>query len=80
MTNKYSDEKELFMALKNRDEKAISCFYQTNWPKILQLVKLNNGGEDHAKDLYQDCVMIFLEKLWTPGFELSCKCGVFLYA
>ena len=80
MTNKYSNEKELLLALKNHDEEGIKYFYQANWPMILQLVKLNSGNEHQAKDLYQDCIMTLLEKVWAPEFTLSCKLSVFLYA
>ena len=74
-----SDE-SLLSALKERDESAISYVYQSYWPMILQLVKTNNGSAAEAKDLYQDGMLDFLEKVWQDNFVLTCKIRTFLYS
>lgn len=74
-----SDDR-ILMALKDRDENAIKYIYQTYWPMILQMVKTNNGSASEAKDLYQDSIMDFLEKVWQENFILTCKIRTFIYS
>lgn len=73
-------EEELLTALKNREEKAVRYVYQTYWPMILKMVKVNNGSEAEAKDLFQECILDFLEKVWQEKFVLTCKLGTFIYS
>jgi RNA polymerase sigma factor (sigma-70 family) len=44
------------------------------------MVKLNNGDEAEAKDLYQDSFLGFLEKVWSENFVLTCKIKTFIYS
>jgi RNA polymerase sigma factor (sigma-70 family) len=74
-----SDDR-ILSALKDRDESTINYIYQTYWPMILQLVKTNNGSATEAKDLYQDSILDFLEKVWQENFILTCKIRTFIYS
>jgi RNA polymerase sigma factor (sigma-70 family) len=74
-----SDER-ILSALKDRDESTINYIYQTYWPMILQMVKTNNGSATEAKDLYQDSILDFLEKVWQENFILTCKIRTFIYS
>ncbi len=47
---------------------------------IKYFVAKNNGSEDDAGDVFQDGLVIFYEKLNTPGFALSCSIKTFIYA
>jgi RNA polymerase sigma factor (sigma-70 family) len=80
LPDKKLQEEELLAALRKRDESAVKYVYQTYWPLILRLVKLNSGSEAEAKDLYQECILDFLEKVWNPDFVLTCKLGTYLYS
>lgn len=75
----YSDE-IILRDLKNRDENTIRQVYQANWPKILQMVKLNSGSYAEAKDLYQDSMLDFLEKVSSESFVLTCKLETYIYS
>ena len=74
-----SDER-ILSALKDRDESTINYIYQTYWPMVLQMVKTNNGSAAEAKDLYQEGMLDFLEKVWQENFVLTCKIRTFLYS
>lgn len=75
----FSDE-ELLPALKSQDGQAIKYLYHSHWPMILQFVKVNSGDEDQAKDLYQDGILDFLEKVWSGKLVLTCKIKTFIYS
>jgi RNA polymerase sigma factor (sigma-70 family) len=78
--NQHTTDQELLLALKNRDENAIKYIYQSCWPMILQMVKVNSGSTSEAKDLYQESMLGFLEKIWNDNFVLSCKISTFIYS
>jgi RNA polymerase sigma factor (sigma-70 family) len=78
--NHHTTDEQLLLAIKNRDENAIKYVYQSYWPMILQMVKVNNGGPSEAKDLYQEGMLVFLEKIWSDKFVLTCKLSTFIYS
>lgn len=47
---------------------------------ILQLVVLNNGTEDDAKDVFQESIIVLYDKVKGGKFELSSKLKTFLYS
>ena len=79
MKSSLSDD-YILSALKKRDESTINYIYQSYWPMILQMVKTNNGSAAEAKDLYQDSIIDFLEKVWQDNFTLTCKIRTFVYS
>ena len=80
MTAQSLSDEILLPALKKQDEQAIKHIYNSYWPMILHLVKTNNGDEDEAKDLYQESMLDFLEKLWNGNLVLTCKIKTFIYS
>ena len=46
----------------------------------VHLICSNNGTEQEAKDIYQEAVIAFYEKVQQPHFTLTCKIKTFLYA
>lgn len=75
----FSDD-ELLLALQNQDEQAIKYIYHSYWPMVLQLVKVNSGDEEEAKDLFQESILDFLEKVWSGNLVLTCKIRTFIYS
>jgi RNA polymerase sigma factor (sigma-70 family) len=75
----YSDE-ELLEGIRNEDEAALSYLYKLHYPMILHFVQSNNGTEDEAKDIYQEAVIIFYEKVTDGSLDLFCKIKTFLYS
>ncbi len=47
---------------------------------IVHLVCSNSGTEQEAKDIYQEAVMAFYERVQQPAFVLTCKIKTYLYA
>ncbi len=80
MTAQSLSDESLLPALKEQDEQAIKHIYNSYWPMILHFVKTNNGDEEEAKDLYQEGMLDFLEKLWNGNLVLTCKIKTFIYS
>lgn len=47
---------------------------------IMSMVCSNSGTEQEARDIYQDTVIAFFEKVQQPDFVLTCKIKTYLYA
>ena len=54
--------------------------YKAHFPMAVNLICSNNGTEQEAKDIYQEAVIAFYEKLQQPEFTLTCKIKTYLYA
>lgn len=54
--------------------------YKTHFPMVSHLICSNSGSEQEAKDVYQEAVIAFYEKVQDPTFQLTCKIKTYLYA
>lgn len=54
--------------------------YQHNFYKIYKLVKNYNGQMADAEDLFQDAMLVLVEKLRTDDFYLTASINTYLYA
>ncbi|MGY2130957.1 RNA polymerase sigma factor [Hymenobacter sp. HD11105] len=75
----YTDE-EFVAAIQAGDDRALAQLYRLHLPMISHLVLQNSGTEDEAKDVYQEGVMVFYEKVREGSLELSCQIKTYLYA
>ena len=75
----YTDE-ELVGYLRQDNEQALAYLYKTHFPMIQHFILNNNGSDDDAKDIYQEAVIIFYEKVRQADFTLSCQIKTFLYS
>jgi RNA polymerase sigma factor (sigma-70 family) len=47
---------------------------------VLKLVVNNSGTEQEAKDVYQEAIIHFYERVSQKEFELTCKIRTYIYA
>jgi RNA polymerase sigma factor (sigma-70 family) len=72
---------ELIVAeLKRENGMVLRELYKTHYPMVVHLVCSNSGSEQEAKDIYQESVIAFYEKVRQPDFVLTCKIKTYLYA
>ncbi len=57
----------------NRDEKIITCIYKKVFPIILDYVSCNNGSYQDAEDVFQEAMLILLEKTRSKSLILTCR-------
>ena len=79
MADYYFDELILGELRKN-NESVLRELYKTHYPMIFNLICSNSGTEQEAKDVYQETIIAFYEKVQQPDFALTCKIKTFLYA
>jgi len=76
----YFSDEALLAGIRNEEESALAYLYKHHYPMILHFVQNNNGTDDEAKDIYQEAVIIFYEKIRDQSLELNCQIKTYLYS
>lgn len=72
-------DQEIIKAIrKGKREKAIKELYK-EFPKIRANILSTGGDEEIARELFHDSLILIIEKVNKPDFELSSKLSTFLY-
>jgi RNA polymerase sigma factor (sigma-70 family) len=73
-------EEEQIRLLQSGDDGILQVIYRQYYQTIVNLVMNNNGSLQEAKDIYQETLIIFYEKVKDENFELNCKLKTYLYS
>lgn len=71
---------EIIEKIKKGDESAIDFLYQKYFRMMLRLVQKNSGTEEEAKDIYQEALIVFWQKVVSGQLVLSSKISTYLYS
>ncbi|MFY8032965.1 MAG: RNA polymerase sigma factor [Flexibacteraceae bacterium] len=75
------EDQEILQRIKKRDERALEYLYKKHYKMMLNMVVKNSGSEDEAKDIFQDALIVFWEKVTGEAeFVLSAKLSTYLYS
>lgn len=66
--------------IRKKNEGVLRELYKTHYAMIVNLVCTNSGTEQEAKDIYQEAVLAFYERVQQADFILTCKIKTYLYA
>jgi RNA polymerase sigma factor (sigma-70 family) len=75
----YTDT-EIIECLRNRQSYVVHYLSDRYMPMIRLMVYQKGGTSDDAHDIFQDGLIIMLEKLDNKEFSLTCKFKTFLYS
>jgi RNA polymerase sigma factor (sigma-70 family) len=78
--SEYHLEAKWVEKIREGDSESLRKLYKDNYPSIAHFVLNNNGTDTEAKDVYQESIIVFYEKIQNPDFELSCLVKTFLYS
>lgn len=62
------------------NDKGLNCIYRISSKTILKFITGNSGTEDDAKDIIQDAVIIFYEKIKNKDLLLECSISTYIYS
>lgn len=72
---------EIIERIRKGDETALDFLYKKNFRMMLKLILKNNGSEDEAKDIFQDALVVFWQKvIGNNDFTLTSKISTYLYS
>lgn len=73
-------EDEQLRLLQLGDEQTLRQVYRQHYQTVVNMVLSNSGSLQEAKDIYQETVLIFFEKVRDENFELTCSIKTFMYS
>jgi len=62
------------------DRGIFNDLYEYEFPKVVKLIINNSGSVDAAKDVFQDALVILIEKVYTNKLDLTCTISTYLYS
>ncbi len=62
------------------DESALDYLYQKYYRMMTNLIRKNNGTEQDAKDIYQDALIVFWQKVVSNELVLTSKISTYIYS
>lgn len=75
---KLQSDHSLMLRIKEQDESAFTQVYKNCKDYCLSFLKNNGAGQEQAIDIYQDCMIVFYEKVTETNFELTCSIQTYL--
>ena len=73
-------DSEILTRIEKGDEKALDYLYKKYYRMMTKLVITNSGTEDEAKDIYQDALIVFWQKVMSGKLVLTSKISTYLYS
>jgi len=71
---------DILIDLRTDNNFTFGKLYKDNFYKISKFVQNNNGNEADAEDLFQDAMMVLVEKLRQDQFQLTASIDAYVYA
>jgi RNA polymerase sigma factor (sigma-70 family) len=74
------DDSTLLEQLKKEDNASFELLYKLYFPSINSYIKQNMGNSDDAADIFQEAIIVLLQKVRQPDFVLTSSLKTYLYA
>lgn len=74
------DDKIFIEGIKKQNEKVIAEIYNRYFPSVRQFIYKNSGSREDARDVFNDAVIIVMEKVRDNTLDLRCSLKTYLYA
>lgn len=74
------EDGEIILRIKKGDEAALDYLYKKHYKMMAKMILRNSGTEDEAKDIFQDALVVFWEKVVSDKLVLTSKISTFLYS
>lgn len=71
---------EVIARMSKGDEKALDYLYRKYYRMMVKLVVTNSGSEQEAKDIYQEALIVFWQKVASGNLTLTSKISTYLYS
>lgn len=73
-------DSEIMEAIGKGEESALDYLYKKYYRMMTKIVISNSGTEDEAKDVYQDALVVFWQKVRSGNLVLTSKISTYLYS
>lgn len=73
-------DNEIIDRIKSGDERSLDYLYEKHYGMMTKMIIRNSGSEDEAKDIYQDAIVVFWQKVASNNLVLTSKISTYLYS
>jgi len=73
-------DKETFLGLKTQDNKAYEILYKFYYPSVKNFILKNSGTSADAEDVFQETILVLLEKIPKEEFTLTSSLKTYIFA
>ncbi len=80
MKIKNQSDQATFLGLKSSDNQAYEILYKFYYPSVKNFIVKNNGTSDDAKDIFQETILVLLEKVPKDDFSLTSSLKTYIFA
>jgi DNA-directed RNA polymerase specialized sigma24 family protein len=70
----------LIEQLKKEDNTSFELLYQMVFPSVKHYITQHQGKVEDAEDIFQEAVIVLLQKVRTPNFVLTASLKTYLFA
>ncbi len=70
----------LLIRLRKEDNTSFELLYQWYFPAVAGYVTNHSGSSDDAEDIFQEAIIVLLQKVRQPGFALTASLKTYLFA
>lgn len=70
----------LLQQLKTEDDASFRLLYKLYFPSIASYIKQNKWNSEDAEDIFQEAIIVLLQKVRQPDFVLTSALKIYLYA
>jgi RNA polymerase sigma factor (sigma-70 family) len=71
---------EIINGILSGDQKVFNDLYEYEFPKVVRMIKKYSGNIENAKDIFQDSLVILIEKVNRKELDLTCSVKTYLYS
>src|SRR5688572_1434850 len=71
---------QLLEQLKTGDSASFQLLYKFYFPSVASYIKQNTGSKQDAEDIFQEAILVLLQKVRQPDFVLTSALKTYLYA
>ena len=73
-------DSEILKRIERGEEQVLDYLYKKHYRMMLKIVLSNNGTEEEAKDVYQEALIVFWQKVSSKQLVLTSKISTYLYS
>jgi RNA polymerase sigma factor (sigma-70 family) len=71
---------KIINGIRSGNQQVFNDLYENEFPKVVRLITKNSGNIDSAKDVFQDALVILIEKVNSMELDLTCPIKTYLYS
>lgn len=80
ITDEQDRNNNILIGLKNGEQRVYNQLYEDHFVKINSYIKINSGTLEDTKEVFQEAMIVLLEKVREPHFKLTSNIGTYIYS